>query len=87
MDACIFTLSQSGSRKTSHPKAVNKTSFHRSKRAFTVSFNHYLLNIDSEHGPLLRTENSTVSKKGKVPASYEYIFYEYTRIIYYTKTE
>ena len=74
MDACIFALSQSGSRETSHPKVANKTSLHRGKRMFTVSFNHYLLNIESEPSPLLRTENATVNKKDKVPLFYGYTY-------------
>ena len=86
MDARIFPLLQSGSRKTSRPKSA-KTSLHRSKRVLTVLFNHYLLNIEPENSPLLRTENGAVDKKSKIILFYEYIFNEKTGIICDSETE
>ena len=82
VDACILAVSQSGSRKASHPEVANKTSVHKGQRMIVVSFNHYLLNIESEPCTLLRIENAAVDKKGKVPFFWENIFCKLAGIVY-----
>jgi len=54
---------------------------------FAVSFNHYLLNIESEPCHLLMIENAAVKKKGKVPFFCENIFYKHAGIVYANEME